>query len=95
MNIPLNTDTSHAASTAPNNLSLEVVGHTLFGEHWQADLSRELGLSSTRRVREWRRNAKAIPEGVWRDLARLLSTRMSNIRCALNDLETKLNGLSC
>lgn len=61
-------------------------GRALYGERWQTDLARDLGLSDGRRIRQWLSGDRPIPEGVWKDIARLLTERKSVIDDALNDL---------
>src|SRR5271169_6774109 len=46
---------------------LRQVGEALYGAQWQADLSRDIGVSD-RSVRRWLAGTDAVPEGVWRDI---------------------------
>ena len=68
-------------------------GQALYGERWQTDLARDLGLSDGRRIRQWLSDDRPIPEGVWNDLGKLLADRKIVINEALiaihNDLPTK------
>lgn len=50
-------------------------GHALYGERWQTDLARDLGLSDGRRIRQWLSGDRPIPAGVWQDVCRLLERR--------------------
>jgi len=63
---------------------LKKSGQALYGERWQTDLSRDLGLSDGRRIRQWLSGDRPIPDGVWRDLAALLSERKAVINEVLN-----------
>lgn len=44
----------------------------LFGDTWEAQLSTALGLTDPQQVRQWLSGTRAIPVGVWEDLAGLL-----------------------
>ena len=59
-------------------------GQALYGERWQTDLARDLGLSDGRRIRQWLSGDRPIPEGVWNDIAKLLTERKMVIDEALN-----------
>lgn len=61
-------------------------GRALYGERWQTDLARDLGLSDGRRIRQWLSGDRPIPEGVWTDIAQLLADRKGVIDDALTDL---------
>lgn len=54
---------------------LAKAGQALYGERWQTDLARDLGLSDGRRVRQWMAGERPIPPGIWADLAALLRQR--------------------
>lgn len=58
---------------------LEALGKVLYGEQWQSNLSRDLGLSSPRRIREWISGDRKIPTGVWDDIAELLRAKQLKI----------------
>ena len=66
---------------------LESVGKALYGDRWQSDLSRGLGVDS-RRVRQWMSGDRPIPVGVWADIAGFLRKRQTDIKSILNDLTT-------
>jgi hypothetical protein len=56
----------------PSNLNsdailLRQIGEALYGQAWQAELSREIGVSD-RSMRRWAAGTDEIPEGVWRDV---------------------------
>lgn len=61
-------------------------GKALYGERWQTDLARDLGLSDGRRIRQWLSGDRPIPEGVWKDITALLSERKAVIDDALENL---------
>lgn len=69
-------------------LHLKLAGEALFGERWQTDLSRELGLSDARRIRQWL-TGRPIPAGVWADICSLLRQRQMTIERVLQDLDGK------
>lgn len=54
---------------------LTIVGNVLYGDQWQTALSRDLKLSSPRRMRAWLAGERKIPTGVWFDVAELLKER--------------------
>ena len=60
-------------------------GIALYGERWQSDLARALGVSD-RSVRAWVAGTRSIPEGVWGDLRRLLQERVIESRGLLGEL---------
>lgn len=58
---------------------LAVVGNALYGDQWQTALSRDLDLSSPRRMRAWISGERKIPTGVWFDIISLLKARQLKI----------------
>ena len=66
---------------------LRKVGEALFGNRWQTDLARALGLSSPRRVRQWLAGDRSIPVGIWDDLCTLLRQRQMTIDRVLDELD--------
>ena len=68
---------------------LRKVGEALFGNQWQTDLARALGLSSPRRVRQWLSGDRPIPVGVWADVCDLLRQRQMTIDRVLDELDGK------
>lgn len=69
---------------------LRKVGEALFGNQWQTDLARALGLSSPRRVRQWLAGDRSIPVGIWDDLCTLLQQRKQTIESVLAEFERQL-----
>lgn len=67
-----------------NKQALINVGLALYGERWQTDLARDLGLSDGRRIRQWLSGDRPIPEGIWDDLGKLLADRKNVINEVLN-----------
>jgi len=65
---------------------LEAAGKSLFGERWQTDLARELGLSDGRRIRQWMAGDRPIPAGVWADIAGLLLHRQTSLQSVLDKI---------
>ncbi|MEQ7870764.1 hypothetical protein V6R97_08930 [Chromohalobacter salexigens] len=57
----------------PNDL--EAAGEVLYGERWQSDLARALGISDPRRIRAFMHGERSIPPGIWDDIAQLLRKR--------------------
>lgn len=58
---------------------LRAVGEALWGQQWQTDMARALGLSDARRVRQWLAGERRIPAGIWSDLAGHLRHRQRSI----------------
>lgn len=63
---------------------LIMAGQALYGDRWQTDLARDLGLSDGRRIRQWLSGDRPIPKGIWNDVAKLLAERQSVINHALS-----------
>jgi hypothetical protein len=59
----------------PHATTLRQCGEALYGSAWQSELSRALGLCSSRRLRAWLAGDRQIPPGVWADLAALMRKR--------------------
>jgi len=66
--------------------ALRACGEALYGDRWQSDLSRALGLSDPRRMRAWMARERPIPAGVWCDLAALLRAREISVASVLRDI---------
>ena len=65
---------------------LKAAGEALFGERWQTDLAKELGLSDARRIRQWLKDERPIPVGIWADICGLLRQRENSINDVLKNL---------
>lgn len=68
---------------------LILVGQALYGERWQTELARDLGLSDGRRVRQWLAGDRNVPSGVWTDLEKLLTERQVCMEQALDALRSR------
>jgi len=73
-----------------NKEQLTAAGCALYGERWQTDLARDLGLSDGRRIRQWLSGDRPIPDGVWIDIAKLLTERKVVIDRALSVISTNI-----
>lgn len=62
-------------------------GEALYGERWQSDLARALGVGD-RRVREWMAGDRRVPSGVWSDIAGLLDHRRLAVLSLMREIET-------
>ncbi len=60
-------------------------GIALYGERWQSDLARALGVSD-RSVRAWVAGTRSIPEGVWGEVRGLLRDRIGEARGLIEEL---------
>jgi len=74
----------HARNWGPEQL--ERAGKLLYGDRWQSDLARALGVGD-RRVREWASGDRRPPAGVWADIAALLRQRQQEGIALLQELE--------
>lgn len=54
------------------------IGRALYGEHWEAMLSRQMRVSD-RSMRRWANGTDRIPWGVWFDVYREVEVRTSNL----------------
>ncbi len=64
-----------------------MAGEALYGDRWQTDLTRALGLKDARRIRQWISGDRPIPDGVWSDICDLLHKRKIHIDDVLKKLE--------
>src|SRR5436309_3389204 len=62
------------------------VGQFLYGEQWQASLSRDIGVGE-RSLRRWVAGTDRIPNGVWRDIG----LRLESLRGDLQYLCDEVN----
>ncbi len=67
---------------------LRMAGEALFGDRWQTDLTRALGLNDAARIRQWLRGDRPIPVGVWADICALLRTRKIKLDEVVSVLES-------
>ena len=51
--------------------ALAEASEVLYGERWQSDLARALGISDPRQLREWMSGTRRIPPGVWAGISAL------------------------
>lgn len=64
---------------------LRRIGAILYGDRWQTDLARALGVAD-RTVRRWAAGTHPIPEGLKADLLKLLAQRSAEVGRALAGL---------
>ncbi len=62
-------------------------GQLLFGERWQTELARALGLTDGRRIRQWLSGDRPIPVGIWDDLRELLEDRSSKMELIVKQIQ--------
>ena len=62
---------------APDTLIIRI-GEALWGERWQSEMARALGVSKTS-VQDWRQGRNAPRPGVWADLARIVEERLAGM----------------
>ena len=75
-----------AAAKKYGPAELSTAGQALYGDRWQTDLSRDLGLSDGRRIRQWMADERPIPAGVWADISALLRQRQTTIKAVLSHI---------
>jgi hypothetical protein len=66
-------------------------GQLLFGERWQTELARALGLADGRRIRQWLSGDRPIPVGIWDDLSELLKDRSSEMALIAKHIQDSTN----
>ncbi|MFG0229449.1 hypothetical protein [Achromobacter sp. 413638] len=76
--------TQRAKTWGPEQL--ERAGQLLYGDRWQSDLARALGVGD-RRVREWAAGDRKPAPGVWADIAALLRQRQAEGMALLQELD--------
>jgi hypothetical protein len=64
---------------------LRQAGEALYGERWQSELSRAIGVSD-RTMRRWISAPYEIPGGVWNDIQQLLLQRRAAIEKLRNEI---------
>lgn len=62
-------------------------GEVLFGPRWQTDIARALGVNS-RRVRQWIKGERPLPDTIDRDIIKLLENRKLKIETVLNSIRS-------
>jgi len=73
---------------------LRLAGEALFGQRWQTDLARALGLSDAARLRQWLSLARPVPPGIWDDIAGLLVAQQKKIAGTIQIFEEKKQAAS-
>lgn len=61
------------------------IGEALWGERWQAEMARALGVAKTT-VQDWRQGRNAPRPGVWADLAAIVDDRRIVLAGVADDL---------
>lgn len=61
-------------------------GYALYGDRWQSDIAKALGIND-RRVRAWLQAERSIPDGIWADIAALLRQRQHESIALLRELD--------
>lgn len=65
---------------------LRRAGELLYGDRWQSDLARSMGVAG-RTVRAWVAGERRIPPGVWADIVALLRQRQQDISALLQQID--------
>lgn len=64
-------------------------GEALFGQRWQTDIARALGLKDGRRVRQWLSGDRRLPVNIDKDIIKLLEDRKLKIEKILNSIRDR------
>lgn len=75
-----------------NRALLTRAGQALYGERWQTDLARDLGLSDARRIRQWLSGDRPIPAGIWNELSALMKSRSTEIALVADRIRDRTHG---
>lgn len=75
----------HAGKWGPDQLIR--AGNLLYGDRWQSDLARDLGVAD-RTVRAWVAGERKPAAGVWADIAALLRQRSNKWLAMLQEIDT-------
>lgn len=62
------------------------IGRALWGERWQTDMSRALGVTD-RTIRGWASGERPVPSGVYIDLLRLVIERQVELDDLINKIK--------
>ncbi len=73
------------AVPAPAGTLIARAGFALWGEHWQGEMARVLGIHRDT-VQDWRQGRRQPNPGVWRDLRRIAVDRQRDIAGVLAEL---------
>ena len=65
---------------------LKTVGVSLYGERWQSDIAKDLGVSD-RTVRRWISEPGKMPKSVYVDLSMILKNRIYKIKSVQKNLK--------
>lgn len=76
-----------APSVGLGTAELKEAGEALYGDRWQTDLKRGLGLKDARRIRQWMSGARPISPGVWPKITMLLRERGLHALALANKLD--------
>lgn len=73
---------------------LRQAGEALFGDYWQAGLTKALGLSDSRRIRQWlapegSKSFRPIPPGIWPEIVALLRARAASQSALASGIEAR------
>ena len=69
-----------------NSDNLSRAGRALYGPNWKNQLARELGINPVR-LRDWLKEKREIPPGIWQSVIDLLKKRKIDIDAVLSDIE--------
>ena len=70
-----------------NSEQLKTLCSAVFGEHWQTDLSRRLGVSP-RTLRRWANEGWPIPKGAREDILQIAKTQAHIIQMTVKAIES-------
>lgn len=65
---------------------LIMAGQALYGERWQSELTRALGLSDSRRMRQWVSGDRPIPKDIFGEIVDRLKDKKKEIDGVIKQL---------
>jgi hypothetical protein len=69
-------------------MTIDEVGHALYGDRWQSALAHALG-KSPRAVRQWHYRERSVPPVIWEQLHAMLIAKRNRIEDLLNASRTE------
>lgn len=89
---------SQKSERCPQGVALELCGQMLYGEIWQSAMANDLGLSSTRRIRQFLSGDIVVPNGIWAELEAKLAVKhnltgqaLESVQAVRKDAMTNVN----
>ena len=68
-------------------VELEKCGAILYGNRWQTELAKNLGLTDSRMIRYWLSRERNVPVYVWKNIVELVKEKQKQLGILLEDFE--------